>query len=99
MIKNRDYSSLDQLLNIKEFSSLHLYMFLLGWTHVRSINDAIVLQDSMSALVTDGAQSDEDREEPHSHFSRIKMKRQKNAGNYFKVTWSSSDGCIKFDGK
>ena len=51
MIQNRDYLSLDQLLNIDELSSLHLYVFLLGWTHVRDIKDAIVLYDSINALV------------------------------------------------
>lgn len=50
MIQNRDYSSLDQLLNIEQLKSLHLYIFLLGWTHVRTINDAIVLHDSMDSL-------------------------------------------------
>ncbi|CAF3487332.1 unnamed protein product [Adineta steineri] len=50
MIQSRDYSSLDQLLNIEQFKSLHLYIFLLGWTHVRTVNDAIVLYDSINAL-------------------------------------------------
>ncbi len=45
MIQNRDYSSLDQLLNIEPLTPLHLYIFLLAWTHVRTINDAIVLHD------------------------------------------------------
>jgi hypothetical protein len=51
MIQNRDYSSLDQLLNIDQLTSLHLYIFLLGWTFVRTINDAIVLHNSMDSLV------------------------------------------------
>ena len=50
MIQNRDYSSLDQLLNIEQLTSLHLYIFLLAWTHVRTINDAIVLHDSIKSL-------------------------------------------------
>ncbi len=50
MIQNRDYSSLDQLLNIEPLTSLHLYIFLLAWTHVRTVNDAIVLHDSMNSL-------------------------------------------------
>jgi len=50
MIQNRDYSSLDQLLNIEQLTSLHIYIFLLGWTNVRTINDAIVLHDSMNSL-------------------------------------------------
>ena len=50
MVQNRDYSSFDQLLNIEQLSSLHLYIFLLTWTHVRTINDAIVLHDSMNSL-------------------------------------------------
>ncbi|CAF0855042.1 unnamed protein product [Adineta ricciae] len=50
MIQNRDYSSLDQLLNIKQLSSLHLYVFLLAWTHVRTINDALVLHGSIDLI-------------------------------------------------
>jgi len=50
MIQNRDYSSLDRLLNIEQLSPLHLYIFLLAWTHVRTINDAIVLHDSINTL-------------------------------------------------
>jgi hypothetical protein len=53
MIQNRDYSSLDQLLNIEQLKSLHLYIFLLSWTHVRTINDAIVLHDSINSLKND----------------------------------------------
>ena len=51
MIKNRDYSSLDQFLKIEQLSSLHLYVFLLGWTNVRTINDANVLEDSIKSSV------------------------------------------------
>ncbi|CAF3352016.1 unnamed protein product [Rotaria sp. Silwood1] len=50
MVQNRDYSSFDQLLNIEQLTSLHLYIFLLAWTHVRTINDAIVLHDSINSL-------------------------------------------------
>ena len=50
MIQNRDYPSLDQLLNIEQLTSLHLYIFLLAWTHVRTVNDAIVLHDSINSL-------------------------------------------------
>ncbi|UJR25727.1 hypothetical protein I4U23_007079 [Adineta vaga] len=50
MMQNRDYSSLDQLLNIKQLSSLHLYIFLLAWTHVRTINDALVLHGSIDLI-------------------------------------------------
>lgn len=50
MIQNRDYPSLDQLLNIEQLIPLHLYIFLLAWTHVRTVNDAIVLHDSMNSL-------------------------------------------------
>lgn len=50
MIQSRDYSSLDQLLNIEELSPLHLYIFLLAWTHVRTVNDANVLHDSINLL-------------------------------------------------
>jgi hypothetical protein len=50
MIQNRDYSSLDQLLNIQELTSLHLYIFLLAWTHVRTTNDAIILHESIDSL-------------------------------------------------
>ena len=50
MIKHRDYSSFDQLLHIEQLTSLHLYIFLLAWTNVRTINDAIVLHDSMNSL-------------------------------------------------
>lgn len=50
MIQNRDYSSLDRLLNLDQLTSLHLYIFLLGWTHVRTINDAIVLHNSLDTL-------------------------------------------------
>ncbi|CAF3740585.1 unnamed protein product [Rotaria sordida] len=50
MVQNREYSSFDQLLNIEQLSSLHLYIFLLAWTHVRTINDAIVLHDSINSL-------------------------------------------------
>lgn len=52
MIQNRDYSSLDRLLNLEQLTVLHLYIFLLGWTHVRTINDAIVLHDSINSLKT-----------------------------------------------
>ncbi|CAF0745436.1 unnamed protein product [Didymodactylos carnosus] len=50
MIQNRDYSSFDQLLGINEFSSLHIIIFLICWTNVRTLNDAIVLQDSIMSL-------------------------------------------------
>ena len=52
MIQNRDYSSLDRLLNLEQLTGLHLYIFLLGWTHVRTINDAIVLHNSLDTLKT-----------------------------------------------
>ncbi|CAF2871937.1 unnamed protein product [Rotaria sp. Silwood2] len=50
MVQNRDYSSFDQLLHIEQLTPLHLYIFLLAWTHVRTINDAIVLHDSINSL-------------------------------------------------
>lgn len=50
MIQNRDYSSLDRLLNLEQLTVLHPYIFLLGWTHVRTINDAIVLHNSLDTL-------------------------------------------------
>ncbi|CAM4879019.1 unnamed protein product [Rotaria socialis] len=53
MVKNRDYSSFDQLLNIEQLTPLHLYIFLLTWTHVRTINDAIVLHDAINRLKTE----------------------------------------------
>ncbi|CAF1082231.1 unnamed protein product, partial [Didymodactylos carnosus] len=52
MIQNRDYSSFDQLLNMNEFSSLHLIIFLICWTNVRTLHDAIVLNDSILSLNT-----------------------------------------------
>ncbi|CAF5165301.1 unnamed protein product, partial [Rotaria magnacalcarata] len=53
MVKNRDYSSFDQLLNLEQLIPLHLYIFLLTWTHVRTINDAIVLHDAINRLKTE----------------------------------------------
>lgn len=51
MMQNRDYSSLDQLLNLQELNALHIYIFLLCWTHARTINDATVLLGSIRTLV------------------------------------------------
>lgn len=50
MILNRNYSPFEQLLGLKELSSLHLYIFLATWTHVRTVNDAYVLHNSIDTL-------------------------------------------------
>lgn len=50
MIKSRDYTSFDELLNLNELQSLHLFIFLVTWTRVLSINDALVLHESISSL-------------------------------------------------